>query len=290
MSASAPLGLVLPGDLDGPIRPRLEFAFRVACGWLGRKAILLQEDTEPDFPFVRYGTDIPALYRPLCEPLRSIPIHGADSAGRADNLGEIFSWISSEIEHYQPDDRWGRKLYSGSLQHRTGLGPHEVPALDSAASLFPQVPMPNVRLIAPTHDVDFLPTSRCDVLVRGMKNSAIHLRAKDPIGAAAVFIKTLLTLAGQQHFRPLSHWVETEARYGFRGSYYFITENSHDKDGNYTTAQAVQSAGVLSDLGAEVGIHGSWSSLDTETGLQACLLYTSPSPRDRTRSRMPSSA
>jgi isopentenyl-diphosphate delta-isomerase len=27
-----------------------------------------------------------------------------------------------------------------------------------------------------------------------------------------------------------------------------------------------------------------------ETSLEACLLYTSPSPRDRTRSRMPSSA
>ena len=28
----------------------------------------------------------------------------------------------------------------------------------------------------------------------------------------------------------------------------------------------------------------------SELGLSACLLYTSPSPRDRTRSRMPSSA
>ena len=28
----------------------------------------------------------------------------------------------------------------------------------------------------------------------------------------------------------------------------------------------------------------------SELGLTACLLYTSPSPRDRTRSRMPSSA
>ena len=29
---------------------------------------------------------------------------------------------------------------------------------------------------------------------------------------------------------------------------------------------------------------------NTTTGLKTCLLYTSPSPRDRTRSRMPSSA
>ena len=32
------------------------------------------------------------------------------------------------------------------------------------------------------------------------------------------------------------------------------------------------------------------SSDDLRTGINICLLYTSPSPRDRTRSRMPSSA
>ena len=31
-------------------------------------------------------------------------------------------------------------------------------------------------------------------------------------------------------------------------------------------------------------------ALVTEANRQICLLYTSPSPRDRTRSRMPSSA
>ena len=31
-------------------------------------------------------------------------------------------------------------------------------------------------------------------------------------------------------------------------------------------------------------------SVSEETDSEACLLYTSPSPRDRTRSRMPSSA
>ena len=31
-------------------------------------------------------------------------------------------------------------------------------------------------------------------------------------------------------------------------------------------------------------------AVDTTTGDTSCLLYTSPSPRDRTRSRMPSSA
>ena len=33
-----------------------------------------------------------------------------------------------------------------------------------------------------------------------------------------------------------------------------------------------------------------WTQADQIPGVAACLLYTSPSPRDRTRSRMPSSA
>ena len=44
---------------------------------------------------------------------------------------------------------------------------------------------------------------------------------------------------------------------------------------------AFSDAGSISALGIEVG--------DTADP-NACLLYTSPSPRDRTRSRMPSSA
>src|SRR5664280_3087100 len=33
-----------------------------------------------------------------------------------------------------------------------------------------------------------------------------------------------------------------------------------------------------------------YTLLDAQTKIEICLLYTSPSPRDRTRSRMPSSA
>mgnify|MGYP003379201992 CR=1 FL=1 len=47
--------------------------------------------------------------------------------------------------------------------------------------------------------------------------------------------------------------------------------------------------------GAELAVAGADGTVriwDTDTGqeLHSCLLYTSPSPRDRTRSRMPSSA
>ena len=57
-----------------------------------------------------------------------------------------------------------------------------------------------------------------------------------------------------------------------------------------TLKEAIEASGILEiynqiDLSKQqVGIFSKFASLDT------CLLYTSPSPRDRTRSRMPSSA
>ena len=53
-------------------------------------------------------------------------------------------------------------------------------------------------------------------------------------------------------------------------------------------------AGKTSTISAITGVAKSTGSISFEdkilTGLSTCLLYTSPSPRDRTRSRMPSSA
>ena len=46
----------------------------------------------------------------------------------------------------------------------------------------------------------------------------------------------------------------------------------------------------LLDLAEEVGPTIARRAELGHTELKACLLYTSPSPRDRTRSRMPSSA
>ena len=77
------------------------------------------------------------------------------------------------------------------------------------------------------------------------------------------------------------------------------------KEGS-TLKEAIDASGILKqykqiDLSKDrVGIFSKFATLDTVLRekdrveiyrpLEACLLYTSPSPRDRTRSRMPSSA
>ena len=59
---------------------------------------------------------------------------------------------------------------------------------------------------------------------------------------------------------------------------------------------ATQNGWKLPILFEEMGVPYDWALVDFETNEQrterflSCLLYTSPSPRDRTRSRMPSSA
>ena len=50
-------------------------------------------------------------------------------------------------------------------------------------------------------------------------------------------------------------------------------------------ASAMQELGFTSDVPLEIAIGGTQIY-----EIEGCLLYTSPSPRDRTRSRMPSSA
>ena len=48
---------------------------------------------------------------------------------------------------------------------------------------------------------------------------------------------------------------------------------------------------ALGDMDFKVaGTRDFLTALQLDTKLNGCLLYTSPSPRDRTRSRMPSSA
>ena len=42
--------------------------------------------------------------------------------------------------------------------------------------------------------------------------------------------------------------------------------------------------------GADVVSRYIWRGINVNDAVNICLLYTSPSPRDRTRSRMPSSA
>ena len=46
----------------------------------------------------------------------------------------------------------------------------------------------------------------------------------------------------------------------------------------------------LAAMGADINVEGGYVNATAQGGLKGCLLYTSPSPRDKRQSRMPSSA
>ena len=79
----------------------------------------------------------------------------------------------------------------------------------------------------------------------------------------------------------------------FRQGFYFADPEVCYLDGNSLGRLPLRTIEVINDLmlkewGTEV-VDG-WHHWLDESQSTGCLLYTSPSPRDRTRSRMPSSA
>ena len=89
----------------------------------------------------------------------------------------------------------------------------------------------------------------------------------------------------------------------------FLSVNNASADGNQVNFALTDNPGrwfdtgsaiagnhsiAIASPGVQINFSGNSNTVHTRTSLiypsGACLLYTSPSPRDRTRSRMPSSA
>ena len=73
-------------------------------------------------------------------------------------------------------------------------------------------------------------------------------------------------------------------------------KEQHDKQGDFVTSTAQLQKATDADGNPQIIIEQNGGEptrildVNDHAHLNTCLLYTSPSPRDRTRSRMPSSA
>ena len=71
---------------------------------------------------------------------------------------------------------------------------------------------------------------------------------------------------------------------------YPVISITEDSDGNYWFGTETHGAWILQDGGDLISVNEEFGLNLERVQALYCLLYTSPSPRDRTRSRMPSSA
>src|SRR5665811_1887653 len=102
-----------------------------------------------------------------------------------------------------------------------------------------------------------------------------------------------LLLKLQAEVYGLYHMTDPEAFYNREDLWTVATEVGMSEGGGQTT-QAMQPNFVLMKLPGETGEEFveilPFTPANRNNLIGCCLLYTSPSPRDRTRSRMPSSA
>ena len=130
----------------------------------------------------------------------------------------------------------------------------------------------------------------------------LHMQAQGdlPAGRRCVVITNLPEVTGNQgeQIRGLGEGVipsdrMTISAYGFLVNRIAIAQKhwtaaAAGLNPHLPAAQYIRTIGVQADAPESLGL--ALGAQQTTTGVQACLLYTSPSPRDRTRSRMPSSA
>ena len=109
-----------------------------------------------------------------------------------------------------------------------------------------------------------------DIIIRvGDKEIKAKVLGADPLSDIAV-----LQLETNEKFKPVQFGDSDKARIG---DWVIAIGNPFGLGGTVTS-------GIISARNRSIGLSR------YEDYIQTCLLYTSPSPRDRTRSRMPSSA
>jgi len=203
-----------------------------------------------------------------------------------DWLGEIFEWVSCADEYsIRNAASAGAVSFFQTFAGRHGLDirtPYAAIAmrllqralckLIPGSSEEPLSPTPGVRhFIVNTHDVDFLPLNSFGSFSRLLKNSgaafAVHRRPKLARKLAATAWKTAMGMPNPLDQIP--KLVEEEKHRGISSSYMFIGGRSHRRDGNYrvddpTVSELMHS---LERAGMDIGLHGSYCSLDDPHGL-----------------------
>ena len=204
-----------------------------------------------------------------------------------DWLAEIFEWVSCADEYAVTErDRVGRVPFSSSYAGRHGLNirqPYAAIAMHHLQrELCMLVPHCQPEPICParscrhfiinTHDVDFFPLDRFGSVKRLIKNAGISLvAARAPRLAFQQAMQAVRAAATTSNaIDQMPALIAGELKRSVGASFFFITQNCHRRDANYKVEQPrmVRFLQELTSRGIEVGVHGSYTSLDEREGLQ----------------------
>lgn len=209
--------------------------------------------------------------------------------GLPDWLGEIFEWISASHEHaVTAYDTVGRVPFSATLHGEYGLAP-KIPYAsvamhllnrhirEAAGQAWPAEPTRPWRdepnwAVAATHDVDFFAVSTPRTAYRYLKNLVIaSLVHKDPRLAFSILRHAAAAIkGGPSLFNCLQRLRDEEARRGMASTFLFLCRQANPRDANYDLSDrmVVETMRKITDSGGEIGIHGSYTSLDEKGRLQ----------------------
>lgn len=288
----------------------MDYAFRVFAAIYGysvanRKAATREFRLRYGMPTRQTDTRgiacIPALYR--CNPAdrksfaESAPARtefagesfslflGTDpAAGRPDWLGEIFLWLSGELEmRSKRRDRVGRIPFSETPFGKHGLSPR----LPHAALLMawlenvlcgdvpslPKAPSPVAgceHIVLPSHDIDFHFNGRLSALIRLSKNLAIAARVYK--GSSFLFDNLQRIpglLAGTRPGDYLLRLLDAVQASGFQSTLFPVVRRAHRRDPNYSLETIAPAVAKALACKFSFGLHGSYRSVMEERSLSS---------------------
>lgn len=216
-------------------------------------------------------------------------LHYEPEGGKSpDWLGEIFEWVSCADEYsVSRRDRIGRPLFEATYAGRHGIDTRIPYAALAMRGLQQEIcrAVPRARecftapagvqghAVIPTHDIDYFPVNRTHTVKRLARNALISgvLQRRPRLGLRQAHHALRIALGGE--YDPLDRIMavaEEERQLGFSSSYYFLVRSAHRRDARYS----LRDPGVLETMrwlrarGMEIGLHGSFTSLDDPRGLE----------------------
>jgi hypothetical protein len=217
------------------------------------------------------------------------PAFDGDNDVDFDILANAFYFLSSWSERARPDEAGHSRLcHRDSVFARLGVAQDIVDrylrhltvrlerlygrvGIDWSAA--PSWPGEASYAVVLSHDVDYIPTGKLDVLRQGAKSVLRHLvRQRDPGDAIRAMLGLVRAgVSGRDPYGCVPQLIEAESALGVRSSFQVAVARRHANDVNYCIEddRVRDYLRTITDAGFDLCLHGSYLSSDSTEGYVA---------------------